>query len=588
VVLTWASHRINNLIALSLSPSSIDEFDLQLKRLRIKQAMQNQEPTSYKFPTKWVLFAVILGVFFRWFRALEPAPFADSYHHWLVAARLVDVGGASHLFTHPDGAWPPLYSLFGAGLLWLFGTTTMAPLVWGSIACSALTIWLVAKLAAPREGDPYVYRSAPIIAAFLYALCSLDILTSSTPAMEPLAVLLVTLHWYICSRDEDKGASALLQMFAGLCLAAACLTRYEAWGVLAFSVFSWRHMGLRRVLRYFGPAALVCGLWLLGASVAALQDKLSPEAARHTGELYTLGALYGRFAVIVQTLFLATSPLLPAALMGLRRGSRLSAATRAFAAFLLAALVLGVISGGIAGSHRYISLALPVFAVSAARFWVLPSSRGALGVAGLLVSVFGVALAGYYVTQRYQADLGSFWFYLQPLPLLCLFLSALVAALSWWWLHQNASIAAVFIALALALSYLPIFAASELGRFVKPFQYAGMVLQQEQAQVLIIDNPIVGYFSGRPPKDLWMANRRKALEEHLPPGLLDQLEAHIANPSQVKAALVERGVTHIISEEVPYLFTRAALLKGLSYEEITAIYWTRAFILREVAVFRLR
>jgi hypothetical protein len=550
--------------------------------------MHNQEPPRDKFPTYWVLFAIALGVLFRWFRAQEPAPFADSYHHWLVAARLVDVGGAAQLFTHPDGAWPPLYSLFGAGLLWLFGTTTMTPLVWGSIACSALTTWLVAKLAAPREGEPYAYRSAPIIAAFLYALCPLDILTSSTPAMEPLAVLLVTLHWYIWSRDEGGEASRALQLFAGLCLAAACLTRYEAWGVLAFSVLLWRKMGLRRAFLYFGPAALVCGLWLLGASLAALQAKLSPEAARHISELYTIGALYGRLAVLLQTLFLATSPLLPAALIGLRRESRLSSAARAFALFLLAALVLGVISGAIAGSHRYLSLALPVFAVSAARFWVLPSPRGAIGAAALLVSVFGVALLGYLVTQRYQTDLGNFWFYLQPLPLLCLFLSALVAAISWRSLHQNASIAAVFIALALALSYLPVFAASELGRFVKPFQYAGMVLQQEQAGVLIIDNPIVGYFSGRPPKDLWMANRRKALEEHLPAELLDQLEAHTANPTQVKQALLDRGVTHIVSEEVPYLFTRAALLEGLSDENVTALYWTRAFIFREVAVFRLR
>ena len=229
-----------------------------------------------------------------------------------------------------------------------------------------------------------------------------------------------------------------------------------------------------------------------------------------------------------------------------------------------------------------------MFAVSAARFWVLPSPKGSVGVAVLLVSVFWVALIGYYITQKYQADLGTFWFYLQPLPLLCLFLSALLAALSWRWLHQSASLGAVFIAFALALSYLPIFAANELGRFVKPFQYAGMVLQQEQAGVLIIDNPIVGYFSGRPPKDLWMANRRKAIEEHLPASLLDQLETHIANPTQVKQALAARGVTHIISEEVPYLFTRAALLEGLSFEEITAIYWTRAFIFREVAVFRLR
>jgi hypothetical protein len=578
--------------------------------------------------TRWILFAIFIGALLRLFRALEPAPFADSYHHWLVAARLVDVGGVSQLFTQPDGAWPPLYSIFAALILSIFGTSSMAPLVWGSVLCFALTTWMIAKLAAPLPDEPDEYQSAPIVAAFLYALCPLDILISSTPAMEPLAVLLVVSHWYFLGfshpsssgkartspapsearpgdpsgsdsqmdpvvepRGDGGGfplATGYWLLATSACLALACLTRYEAWGVVAFSIFSWRRLGWKRAAVVFGPAIVVCAWWLIAASLGALEQKLSPEAARHVGEEYSLGALYGRFAVLSQTLFLATSPFLPMALVGLRGPSRFHWSVRFFAVFLVLALFGGVISGAIAGSHRYIALALPVLAVSAARFWSRPSMRGALLSAGMLLLVFWVALAGYLISKQYQANLGTFWFYLQPLPLLMLFLSALSVALCAKWLRSYGGLIAVFLSLALSIVYLPIFSANELGRFIKPFQYAGQMLHEEEAGVVLIDNPVVGYFSQRPPKDLWMSNRRKELEGKFSKELLDQIEAQSAKPSEVRDALRAAGVTHMITEEVPYLFTRKYLLESLTSDEMTAVYWTRAFILREVAVFRLK
>lgn len=533
------------------------------------------------------MLACALGVFLRWLRALEPAPFADSYHHWLVSARLVEVGGLGELFTKADGAWPPVYSLFGSLLLWLFGTGSIAPLNWGSILCSVLTTYLVARLAEPTNEETPEQRQAlqyaPVVAAFLYALCPLDILTSSAPAMEPLAVLLLVLHWWLLDvRAESRG----WQLIAGLCLALSCLTRYEAWGFLAFSVFSWRSLGLKRVLLRYGPAMLFCGLWLILASLGALAEKLSPEAARHTGAEYTLGALFGRFAVILQTLLLATSVLLPAGLAGLRSTSRLSGAARLFAGFLLVALLGGVVSGAIAGSHRYLALGLPVYAVSAARFWLSPTRRG-IWLAALLPAVsFLIALFGYVGVTRLQLELGSFWFYLQPMPLLCL-LGAVLCAVFLRWLRGNAKLAVVLLSISLAVSYLPLLSSSEIGRFVTPFRLAGEFLREEKAGVVLVDNPVVAYFSQRPPQDLIMANRARSLEGFFEKGLLQKMEAQEASAEEVKAALQQKGVTHIITEEVPYLFTRKSLLPSLSSEDILPVYWTRAIIFREVAVFRL-
>lgn len=532
-----------------------------------------------------VAMACVAGLLLRLWRAQELPPFADSYHHWLVAARLAEEGGASRLFTQPDGAWPPLYSLVAGALLWLFGTRPIALLSWASIACAGLTTWLVGSLGRPtdeeRRADPRLSYAGPLAAA-LYALCPLDILTASTPAMEPLAVLLLCAHLWL-RRGEGAGRAWL----AGLCLAAACLTRYEAWGFVGIGlVAAWRARTPRR-LALFGPALLVCGLWAAAAGFGALSEKLAPEAARHTGELSSWGAVAGRALVLVQTLLLAAAPLLPAGVLGMRAArAGLAPGARAFALVLLGALLAAVVSGVIAGSHRYLALALPLFAVGAAQSWLTASRRQAWWLALLPLGLLGMAAAARYAQRDLDWDLGLFWFFWQPLPLLCLAATCAGALLI---PRGHGGIAALATSASVAVAYLPLLSAQEIGRFVVPFRDAGIALREEAPKGLVVfDNPVPAYFSGLPVSRIVMANRAQEASQWLGRDTAREIAAHARDPEEVYMVLRAHGVSHLVSEEVPYLFTRAKLIPGLPGGALLPVYWTRAVIQREIAIFRIR
>lgn len=96
----------------------------------------------------------------------------------------------------------------------------------------------------------------------------------STPMTEPLLMALITASVWTCIRAWDDPAASRVR-FAGLTVAAACLTRYEAWPVTAVLLvlggvtLVWRGVAMReatrRVLliaRY--PAWAVAGFLVLG------------------------------------------------------------------------------------------------------------------------------------------------------------------------------------------------------------------------------------------------------------------------------------------------------------------------------------
>jgi hypothetical protein len=446
-------------------------------------------------------------------------------------------------------------------------------------------------LARPSEEEAEkkpALRYAPPLAAALYALCPLDVLTASTPAMEPLAVLLLVLHAALSQTETSTRRS----LAAGLCLALACLTRYEAWGYLVCALLAlwffaprpaWKTIALR-----YGPALVVCALWAVAAGFAALGEKLSPEAARHTGEMASLGAMAGRGLVLVQTLLLAAPVLLPAGVAGFLSRQRLPAGSRLFALFLLGALLAGVTLGKIAGSHRYLALGLPWLAISAARLWLGASRGQAWLAAGLPVLGFGLAGLAEWGRLSLGWDLGLFWFYDQTWPLLCLAGAVVLVGLSVSRPRVAGLCGAALAGLAM-LAYWPKLSAYEIGKFVLPFRDVGAYLRLEETPGRVVfDNPVPAYFSGLPVSQIEMANRPREAAHWLGEDLTAKIAAGESSPEEVREALRKLGVSHIVTEEVPYLFTRASLLSALPAGSLSPAFWTRAIVFREIAVFRVR
>lgn len=102
-----------------------------------------------------------------------------------------------------------------------------------SVLSTAVTSWALASLVLRSTGSV----SGALAAAALLVLNPNALYLQSTPMTEPLlfasmATALASIASWVDADDESRG----LRVIAGLALAAACLTRYEAWPMTAAAV----------------------------------------------------------------------------------------------------------------------------------------------------------------------------------------------------------------------------------------------------------------------------------------------------------------------------------------------------------------
>jgi hypothetical protein len=183
-----------------------------------------------------VLFAFRVG-----FVALVPDTDLDGYGHYQIARVLAH--DPLNLAAH--WVWLPLYHYLLAGLVRLHASYTFVRLLSVGLGVS------VPLLVAARARALGEHWALP---AFAAALCPLPALLSVSAQQETLfGVLLLA-----CALAIDTERPGL----AGVCLGAACLVRYEAWGIAALATgHALVDLALRRAkpawsLRFMQPAAV--------------------------------------------------------------------------------------------------------------------------------------------------------------------------------------------------------------------------------------------------------------------------------------------------------------------------------------------
>ncbi|MGA9813294.1 MAG: hypothetical protein WBQ64_10980 [Terriglobales bacterium] len=230
----------------------------------------------------WLAALVSLLSFLFYLRRGEILLYGDAVAHINIARRVFDsrTPGLLQLGT----VWLPLPHLLMIPFLlsnWMWKTgvggsiPSMAAYVFGTVGIFRL----VRRVLGPRR-DPML-RFTPWLAAVIYAANPNLIYLQATAMTEPLylALFIWALVYFVefvqeCSRTvENENAppnSSLVK--CGICLAAACLTRYDGWFlavvmcVVALAVALRAHQsghGLRgRLIRFFLVAAAAPVLWL--------------------------------------------------------------------------------------------------------------------------------------------------------------------------------------------------------------------------------------------------------------------------------------------------------------------------------------
>jgi hypothetical protein len=154
----------------------------------------------------------------------------DARAHLVVARRIID--SLTPGWQQVGAVWLPLPHLLNMlpvqnDLLYRTGASAVAI----SIASTAITAWALASVIL----DVTSSRSGAFTAAALFVLNPDVLFLQSTPMTEPLlfatttAAIALTTRWIACGAVLPPHA-------AGALLAAACLTRYEAWPVVGCTV----------------------------------------------------------------------------------------------------------------------------------------------------------------------------------------------------------------------------------------------------------------------------------------------------------------------------------------------------------------
>jgi hypothetical protein len=179
----------------------------------------------------------------------------DARAHLVVARRVVD--SLTPGWQQVGAVWLPLPHLLNMwpvqiDALYRTGASAVAM----SVLSTAVTVWAVSSCILRTTGS----TSGAIAAAMLFVGNPNVLYLQSTPMTEPLlfattaAAIALTTAWI------DAGAPRW-PMRAGIALAAACLTRYEAWPIaaaavaIAGAVLMRRGVGLRQALGASGKLA---------------------------------------------------------------------------------------------------------------------------------------------------------------------------------------------------------------------------------------------------------------------------------------------------------------------------------------------
>jgi hypothetical protein len=214
--------------------------------------------------------ALVLGALLAWWYARAGLTLShyDAKAHLVVARRIAD--SLTPGWVQIGAVWLPLPHLVGlVPVQWDFFYRTGAFGVGLSVACFAATIYAVARLLADLSRS----RVAAVAGAMAVGLNPNVLYLQSTPMTEPLLMATTALSAWLAVEAVRSG-DARRAWRAGAVLAAAVMTRYEAWPfaglLLVLMVVSGLRLGRtpREALRTAGrvaaaPAAAVLAFTIL-------------------------------------------------------------------------------------------------------------------------------------------------------------------------------------------------------------------------------------------------------------------------------------------------------------------------------------
>ncbi len=175
------------------------------------------------------LLAAILGTYAAsvYWRAGLSLSHYDAKAHLVVARRIFD--SLTPSWEQMGAVWLPLPHVLNAlpvQIDWMYRTGASAIAI--SIGCFALTAAALAQLVMTSTGS----RTGALLAAALFALNPNVLYLQSTPMTEPLLFALSTLV-VLHLAQWVMGDGMRIRPAAGWTIVAACLTRYEAWPIVA-------------------------------------------------------------------------------------------------------------------------------------------------------------------------------------------------------------------------------------------------------------------------------------------------------------------------------------------------------------------
>ncbi len=225
-------------------------------------------------PPLAALLAIALGGFAAWYywRAGLTLSHYDAKAHLVVARRVID--SLTPGWKQLGAVWLPLPHVLNVLPVQVdFFYRTGAFAVGLSVLCFGYMAYAVARLILDATGS-----SAAALAGVSVLVLNPDVLyLQATPMTEPLLLALVLasalalVRWV--GRDGAKGTAT-----TGLLMAAACLTRYEAWPVTAAALAVAGLALLRRGVAFGAALRKVAGLAvypLLALALFLVQSRLT-------------------------------------------------------------------------------------------------------------------------------------------------------------------------------------------------------------------------------------------------------------------------------------------------------------------------
>lgn len=180
-------------------------------------------------PLVAALLAIALGTYAAWFYARAGLTLShyDAKAHLVVARRVID--SLTPGWKQLGAVWlplPHLLNLLPVQVDFFYRTGAFAVAI--SILCFGLLAYACTRLILDATGS----RAAALAGLAVVALNPDVLYLQATPMTEPLLLALTTMSVVALSRWIDHDGTRGMAV-TGLLMAAACLTRYEAWPVTA-------------------------------------------------------------------------------------------------------------------------------------------------------------------------------------------------------------------------------------------------------------------------------------------------------------------------------------------------------------------